>query len=210
MVQISSWSRLGEPISPKRERVSPKPHFGHLSKLLDSECVMDSYNSRLGEKESLGRNLQSFATAHTPKTPKQCQFTLNPFSFVLSHQPIHKTPCKHVGMSKIQDLTSHQNYNTKTPIRFLFHTNKTFHPTTHSQFLNFNAYQTNSHHTEIQFKNKTQKPKQYWCTRNLSTPNLELVIKNWDEEILDSHSPSWSSPCTLTTLLTLSNLCFSL
>ena len=69
-VQVSSRPRIGEPFSPEWDCVSLNSNVGRLSELLDPKPWMNSCNSRLGEKESLGRNLQSFATVQSRKQPK--------------------------------------------------------------------------------------------------------------------------------------------
>jgi len=50
-------TRLGEPFSPERDCVSLNLNLDCLSELLEPKPWMNSCNSRLGEKESLGRKL---------------------------------------------------------------------------------------------------------------------------------------------------------
>ena len=71
--QFSSRPRLGEPSSPERENLSLNTNTGHLSEKHEPKPGTRFYNSRLGERDTPGWNLQSFVSVHAHNSPRPCQ-----------------------------------------------------------------------------------------------------------------------------------------
>ncbi|QCD99473.1 hypothetical protein DEO72_LG7g755 [Vigna unguiculata] len=62
--QVTLRPRLGECLSPERETKSLNPVLGRLGEKREPKLKTRLYNSRLGELDSLGRDLQGFDSIH--------------------------------------------------------------------------------------------------------------------------------------------------
>jgi len=74
-IQVSSRPRLGECLSLEQETKSLNPVQSRLGEIRVPEPKMRLCNSRLGEMDSLGRDLQSSNSDHALNSPNLAQFT---------------------------------------------------------------------------------------------------------------------------------------
>jgi len=91
--QVSLRPRLGECLSPERETKSLNPVQSRLGEIRVPEQKMRLCNSRLGEMDSLGRDLQGFNSDHALNSPNLAPFAQQniPFSGDTIHNHINIT-----------------------------------------------------------------------------------------------------------------------
>ena len=69
---VSSRPRLDECLSPERETMLLNPFPGRIGECHEPKPKVRLYNSRLGEVDLLGRDLQGFESVHALNSPQPC------------------------------------------------------------------------------------------------------------------------------------------